>query len=440
MGSEGNAQRKGARRWPAGRARWVEFGEIGGMSRLAGGSRRVSGLGVALADGATCHRGMWRLHRYILSSVVGASLAGVGLFVFLLITGNAMKDILEMLSKGQITLDIFFQLLGMLLPYAVSYAMPLGTLVGILIVMGRFSSNNEFTAMKASGISLWRISAPILLFAMLAAWATAWLNASHAPSARASYRALIRNVVNEDPLRFIVPQTFIDAFDGRIFFAREKIGNEVLDLWIWELDDADRPIRVIHADRGRVDFDDVTDSLIVTVEGALAELRDTRNPDNLQRSQPTVAVASTSLRFPLANLLEEGRRETKLSHRPIGEKLALRRAIIERRRHALTEEEADALWADQIQVQFRIQDNFAQAFSVFALALLGIPLGLKVRRRETLFNVVLALGLALSYYVATVVIGWTERSPQWRPDLLIWLPNLVFQTLGLAFLIRANNH
>jgi lipopolysaccharide export system permease protein len=384
--------------------------------------------------------GMWRLHRYILGSVMVASLVGVALFVFLLITGNAMRDILEMLTKGQITPQIFFQLLGFLVPYAVSYATPIGTLVGILLVMGRLSANHEITAMKASGISLWRISAPILLFALCVAGFNAWINAYHAPAARNSYKGLIRNVVHDDPMRFIVPQTFIDAFDGRVFFAREKEGSEVRDLWIWELDDEKRPIRVVHADRGSVRFEEETDSLIVTVDGALAELRDEDEPNNLRKPQPTVAVKTTSLRFPLSSLLDETKQETKLSNQTMPQKLARRAQILEERATASDPARQAELWQEQVQVQFRVQDSLAKGYSVFALALIGIPLGLKASRRETMVNVVLAFGLAMAYYVSTVVISWAEMSPHWRPDLLVWLPNLVCQLLGLWFLLRANEH
>jgi len=77
-------------------------------------------------------------------------------------------------------------------------------------------------------------------------------------------------------------------------------------------------------------------------------------------------------------------------------------------------------------------------YSVFALALLGIPLGLKASRSETPFNVVFALAIALSYYVAMVVIGWAEQTPHLRPDLLVWMPNFFCQTLGIGLLYRAN--
>lgn len=383
---------------------------------------------------------MWRLHRYVVGSVILAALGGVGLFVFLLITGNAMKDILEMLAKGQIESDVFLRLLGLLVPYAVSYAMPLGTLVGILVVMGRLSANHELTAMKASGISLWRIAAPVLLFAMLAAGFNAWINAYYAPAARASYKEIVRNVVRNDPLRFIVERTFVHDFPGYVFFAGEKEGNVLEDLWIWELDEEKRVVRVVRAERGSLSYEPETDGLILTLENAFAELRDEDDPDNLKQIQPTIFVGKTSVRFPLGQILGRAESEVKLDYQPIPEKLALREELIVARANATSEEERQRLWREQVRVQFQIQDSLAMGYSVFALALLGIPLGLKASRSETYFNVVLALGIALTYYVAIVVISWAETSPAWRPDLLVWVPNIVCQLLGLWLLHKANRH
>lgn len=381
---------------------------------------------------------MWRLHRYVLGSVILASLGGVGLFVFLLITGNAMRDSLEMLARGQITGNVFFQMVGLLVPYAVSYAMPLGTLVGILLVVGRLSANQELTAMRASGISIWRIAAPVLLFAMLAACFNAWINAYYAPSARSSYREIIRNVVRTDPLRFIVERTFVHDFPGYVFFASEKDGSDLEDLWVWELDDELRVVRLVRADRGSLRYEPETDGLILHIESAFAELRDAADPDNLRQLRPTIFVGETSIRFSLAQILGRAEPPTRLAHLTIPQRLARRAELIGASSRATGPDEQQQVRHDLIQVQYRIQESLAMGYSVFALALLGIPLGIKASRSETPFNVVFALGIALSYYVAMVVIGWAEHSPHLRPDLLVWVPNILCQFLGLWLLFRAN--
>ena len=69
------------------------------------------------------------------------------------------------------------------------------------------------------------------------------------------------------------------------------------------------------------------------------------------------------------------------------------------------------------------------------LAGLG-PLGIKVGRGESYANILVALGLAFVWYFATVIVEWLEKSPALRPDLLIWLPNIAFQVLGIILFKR----
>jgi len=89
-----------------------------------------------------------------------------------------------------------------------------------------------------------------------------------------------------------------------------------------------------------------------------------------------------------------------------------------------------------MQVTFTIMDKFNTALAVLSFAVLGVPLGIKVSRRETSANLGLAVGLALSYYFLTVMVGWLDRHPELRPDLLLWVPNLVFLIIGMILFRR----
>ena len=87
--------------------------------------------------------------------------------------------------------------------------------------------------------------------------------------------------------------------------------------------------------------------------------------------------------------------------------------------------------------RIQIQKNFAMAFSVLSLAIVGIPLGLRAGRSETHANIAIALVLAMAYYVLVVIVGWMENKPLLRPDLLVWIPNLIFQFSGACTLAIA---
>ena len=126
------------------------------------------------------------IHRHIFTNVVLTCAAAVGLFGFVLMIGNALKDVFPLLLAGQLPLDTFILLIGLLVPFVVSYALPMGMLTGILLVLGRMSADREITALRASGMSVAWLSAPILFFALLGVALAAVINFQYMPTTRPS--------------------------------------------------------------------------------------------------------------------------------------------------------------------------------------------------------------------------------------------------------------
>jgi lipopolysaccharide export system permease protein len=83
--------------------------------------------------------------------------------------------------------------------------------------------------------------------------------------------------------------------------------------------------------------------------------------------------------------------------------------------------------------------HLASAFSIFTLSLLAVPLAVRVGRSETFVNAVVALLVALSYYLLSEMAK-AVKDPAFRPDLLVWLPNLVVLALAVVLLRRASRH
>jgi len=87
----------------------------------------------------------------------------------------------------------------------------------------------------------------------------------------------------------------------------------------------------------------------------------------------------------------------------------------------------------------QLMSHLASAFSIFSLALLAVPLAVRVGRSETFVNAAVALAVALSYYVLSSAAAWV-KNPVYRPDLLVWLPNLIVIIVAVALLRRASKH
>lgn len=380
------------------------------------------------------------LSRYLIRSVAAAAAGGVLVFVFILITGNALRELLGLLVEGRIPLDLFGRLLWLLIPYAISFAMPLGVLIGILLVAGRLSANREITAMRAAGIPLQRLAAPVLFVALAGTALAGYINGMHAPGARASYKAILNDLVRTDPLRFIVPRTFIHDFPGYVLYVADKEEDRLQGFWLWELDDEKRAVRLLRAEEGSFSFDEEQDALVLTLREGFTELRDAENPDDLQTLQPTLAFRDARIRLPLGAILGEANRPRGLSHLTAGGLLALQREAEARARETAVPAEREEWEHRAARARYEFSKRFAMAASVVSLALFGLPLGIRVGRTETYANFALALLISLAYYLALIMVGWVENEPRWRPELLVWLPNLVAQALGAFLLYRADRH
>jgi lipopolysaccharide export system permease protein len=367
------------------------------------------------------------LHRHILANVLLTCAASVALFGFVLMIGNAMKDLLGPMLAGQIAPETFVRLVALLVPIVVYYALPMGMLTGILLVLGRMSSDREITAMRASGLSVAWLSAPILFLALLAVVASLLINFHFMPVARLAYKKEFAEAVRQNPLSFIVPRTFIRDFPGVVLYVGDKDGNRLRDFWLWELDGQNRVRRFARADGGRLDYDEAGNKLVLTLEQAQAEVRDDRDPENFAHVHGAAAWEHATFDLPLSRLTGDRSVKRKLKELTFVQLMAEWTRVQKPAPETPPEERARQL----MRVQITLQEKFAMAFSVLSFALIAIPLGIKVSRKETSANLGLGLLLALGYYFATVMAGWLDNSPQWRPDLIVWLPNLAFQGLGL---------
>ena len=397
---------------------------------------------------------MKTLHKYITSQVLASLLLTVAVFAFVVLLLNALHDLLPVLLGGHVSLGLMAKAIGLLLPFACVYALPMGLITATLLVFGRFSADQEYTAMRASGVSLLSLITPVLWLSLACCGVSAWFNLDLGPRARVAFVNLRFDLLHELANAQIPEGQMIYDFPGYMFFVGKNHGGDLEDVNIYRLQNETNWDVLVHAARGRLTTDRSLNQLVMDLSDARvldpgkrvisAFERQTLNFDLHTVTNRNVKPKISDMTF--RQLQQELRelKESQLAPATVSSTNSQRMSFKVSGNISpaqVTELFGDAKRnrGDQIaRVRVAMHREIAFSFACFGFTLVGIPLGIRVHRRETNIGMALALGLVVVYYGFTMLGESLAARPEFYPHLILWVPNFIFQAVGAALLWRAN--
>lgn len=359
---------------------------------------------------------MKTLHGYLTRQVLASLFMTVAVFTFVLLLGNVLKEILGLLVNRQATLLMLVQAIGLLIPYVLVFALPMGMLTATLLTFGRFSADNELTAVRASGISLLSLVAPILGISVMLSGVCALVNLELAPKCRLAYKQLLFKSAF-DKLDLLLPErTFIKQFAPyTIFFGRVR-GNEVRNVFVYETERwGSNVLSFTQARSGTLNIDP-TNRVIRLV------LRDAWYTTTHEGERQPFYSGEVPLEL---SIQEKDQKEPGIGD------LTFMELWVKR-------QELKALGVPTTPVDVQIHSQVAFSFACIGFTMIGIPLGVRAHRRETSVGIAMALILVVIYYSFLILGQSLETKPQFYPYLIVWLPGFVFQVLGMILLRKVN--
>ncbi len=378
------------------------------------------------------------LDRYVLRECIIASALATGAFVFVLLAGNVVQMVLGAVSSGRVSPWEACELIALLFPTVLPYALPMGILTGVLLTFGRMGADGEITAMKASGIGLWRIAAPVWAVAALVALASLWLNLEAGPASEDDFQKVLLGSAQQTPAGLIQAGKLNRQFKGLLIRAEEKEGETLKRFHLWQVDGRGQLLQSVRAKSAKLSKStDVQGHSILRIEMLDANM--TTRPegeDTLAHPESFVSAKQAVLEMPLSQRPDEkGTYVKKLRMMTGGEMLAAMETGWRLPEHPTAEQRAVDRMMLAVQFMFRV----STALSILSLAMLAVPLAISVGRSETSVSAGLALGLALTYYMLTSMATWV-KNPALHPEVLVLMPNLLLAAVACLLMQKAARH
>jgi lipopolysaccharide export system permease protein len=383
------------------------------------------------------------LHAYLVRQILASLLITAMVFTFVLLLGNALKQILPLLVNRQLTFPMVAEAAALLVPFAFVFALPMGVLTATLLVFGRFSADQELTAVRASGISLLSLISPILLLSLALCGLSALVNMEIGPRCRIAYTSILFNLKLELSGAQMPEGRFIKDFPGYIFYTGRNRGGEMQDVMVFVLKNETNVVTTVRAARGRLEVDAPNRLLMLRLyDGKTVDFREGRmipgafaelplqldlNKNRTTTFRPKISDMTAGQLWDELHDWEE-----RLNAPPPDRQLSADQLRARRR-------ELGRLLGDPTTpIRFQIHQQVAFSFACFGFTLVGIPLGIRMHRRETNVGIGVALMLVAVYYSFVLLGQSLDTRAEYAPHLIVWLPNLIFQAVGGVLLWRAN--
>ncbi len=372
---------------------------------------------------------MGLISRSIFREVSKSALFGGVLFTFVLFLQRAGK-LFEILVRSSASPRTVIQLFALAIPFTLTFTVPLGVLVGVLIALSRMSSDNEIVAMRACGVPSTKAIGPVLLFATLAMLVTATASLWFTPYATWQTYKVLNQLAAAELTSEVQPQVFDEGFPNRIIYISDVAPGAVTHWRNVFIADTTPPEEQKKTDHDRGGGPTVTVAAHATAIPDVARnqiqlsLQDAINYDVgkdpaeyyekqlkggdqvLEATKPSDAHAKEYTEIDTVPLYRLAYRNKKLDRDCV------------------------------IQARIELHRRLALPPACFLLALMGIPLGISSRKGGKSSAFVLTTALAFVYWMGLIAANGLAKQQKLPVGIAMWMPNAIFAVVGVFLLTR----
>ena len=392
---------------------------------------------------------MKTIDRYILKQLISVTFLGVLSLTMLLLLGQLFKELHSLLVESGAPPTIVIDFILQVIPFSLTFSVPWGFLTAVLLVYGRLAADNELTSMRMAGLSLWRLSAPAIGMGLALSGLCYYINIEVAPKGKNAMSDLVMKAAMDNPRNLLNSSQSVTKLDKVQLYIEQRSGDELRGLHVYPISkgaDMSSDFDAIHAESAIIgDFDRKTRQLQLTLKNAHIE-----RSGGAQTDMPAIAVMPLRIHIPIddqrrlkSNRFTNSEISYVLNH--IKTTLELDMTDLERLEDNAAENPvfpcAEQLWAEvrkdvnyynslrkkknrlAFETEGTQRASFACACLVFSL--IGVPLAITARRKDTSTGFAMGILVAAVYFVALVFCELSRKSSGITPYIVLWVPNVL---------------
>ena len=209
---------------------------------------------------------MKKLYQYITKSFLGTFILTFFIVVFIWVMQFVWLYVDDLVGKG-LELKILAELLFYTSITAIPMSLPLALLLALLMCFGNLGEHYELVAMKASGISMWKVMRPLLLFSLVLSVMAFFISNSLIPIATLKWRTLLTDVQRQKLAFNIKEGVFYKDIDNYVIYVEKKgkDGSHIYGVKIYDHTDRQGNTKIITADSGMMSMSPNQRNIIFTL-------------------------------------------------------------------------------------------------------------------------------------------------------------------------------
>jgi len=347
----------------------------------------------------------------------GMNLAMVLATFLMLLLVFTLFELLSDILRNQISPLVVGEYLLNVSPYFLYNITPLSILLAVLITLGVMQRSNEITAIKATGISIYRIVVPVMLAAAMLATGLFFFDQFYLPHANKRQDALRNRIKGKPAQTYLNPdRKWIFGEHSNIYYYQffDSDRNEFGRLSVFQFDPATLQLtRRIYADRAH--WEDHLQRWVCT-QGWERDLRGLAIED--YRTFDVATFGSVS--EPPTYFKKEVKQSSEMNYEE------LRRYIRDLQQSGF----------DVVRLRVQLEKKFAFPVIALVMAALAIPFSLSAGRRGTITGVATAVGIAVVYWTVSGLFEAMGNISQLPPMLAAWSPDVIFALVGGYLILK----